>query len=277
MAVPNVPSCSEEEGNTITSSPKKINPAIRWCFTFNNYSEAEFCSVCSTIQATCRLGIVGKEVGESGTPHLQGYIELKKKSRPLSVFTFTNKISWRKCKGTKEENITYCSKDDKNPFLHNCKIRQPLKLISPDMFYDWQKEIIEIIKKEPDNRKIYWYWSNEGGVGKTQFCKYLSATYGAMCLHGKGSDVRNGIVTMAGPQGLNTPELVLYPIPRSHNSDYISYESLENIKDMYFYSGKYEGGMINGNPPHLFVFANEPPNEFKMSNDRWVIKCIDAN
>lgn len=273
-SVPNVPECSMEEGNTITSSKQRINPAIRWCFTLNNWSEFEYCSICSVIKSHCRLAIIGKEMSESGTPHLQGYIELSKKSRPRSIF-LNKRIHWEKSKGTKDDNMAYCSKEDKNPYLYNCKLRKPLKLITPNMFFQWQKDIIEIIKQEPDNRKIYWYWSRKGGVGKTQFCKYLSATYGALCLHGKGADVRNGIVTMAGPEGLNTPELVLYPIPRSHNSDYISYESLENIKDMYFYSGKYEGGMINGNPPHLFIFANEPPNQYKMSTDRWVIVCID--
>lgn len=222
----------------------------------------------------CRLGIIGKEIADSGTPHLQGYIELTKKSRPLGLFKL-KRIHWEKAKGTKEENIIYCSKEDKNAWCLGCKLKKPLKLITENMLYEWQKDILEIIKEEPDNRYIYWYWSEKGGVGKTQFCKYLSAKYGGMCLHGKGADVRNGIVTMAGPKGLNTPELVLYPIPRSHNSDYVSYESLENIKDMYFYSGKYEGGMINGNPPHLFVFANEPPNEWKMSPDRWVIRNID--
>lgn len=43
-----------------------------WCFTLNNYSEKEY----ETIKGvSCRYIVVGKEVGDSGTPHLQGYIE----------------------------------------------------------------------------------------------------------------------------------------------------------------------------------------------------------
>ena len=71
-----------------------------------------------------------------------------------------------------------------------------------------------------------------------------------------------------------TPELIVINIPRSHSMDYISYEGIENVKDMYFYSGKYEGGMVFGNPPHLFIFANESPEFSKLSEDRWVIKEI---
>lgn len=114
-------------------------------------------------------------------------------------------------------------------------------------------------------------------MGKTQFCKYLSAKHGAACLHGKGSDVRNGIVEyMESNEGL-LPELVVFPIVRSYNTDYLCYESLENIKDMYFYSGKYHGGMVNGNSPHLFIFSNEAPDESKLSSDRWNIIEIESN
>ena len=54
----------------------------------------------------------------------------------------------------------------------------------------------------------------------------------------------------------------------SEGGGYISYEALENIKDMYFYSGKYEGGCVNGNSPHIYIFANFPPDESKMTVDR---------
>jgi len=40
---------------------------------------------------------------------------------------------------------------------------------------------------------------------------------------------------------------------------------------MFFYSGKFHGGMINGKEPHVIVFANEPPDTSKMMMDRWQI------
>ena len=99
---------------------------------------------------------------------------------------------------------------------------------------------------------------------------------GAICLHGKGADVRNGVVDFYNKQGY-TPNLIVFPIPRSYDTDYLSYEALENIKDMYFYSGKYEGGQICGNCPHLLVFANCPPNITKMSEDRWRVVELKGN
>lgn len=149
---------------------------------------------------------------------------------------------------------------------------KPLKLIDPT--YYWEKQILEIISEEPDDRTIHWFWSDEGNVGKTAFCKYLTHEFGAIPLHGKGADVRNGVVQFMASHNGQTPELVIFPIPRSFGSQYVSYEALENIKDMYFYSGKYEGGIVCGNSPHLIVFANSEPDYAKCSADRWSVSKI---
>ncbi len=267
-------SCSVEccdLGNTITKSSKQISPAIRWCFTLNNYTEQESSSLVLTIRDRCKKAIVAKEVGASGTPHLQGYIEFKTKSRPKSVFMF-NRIHFEKAKGNAQQNYDYCSKD--NDIILLIGFPKPVNLISPD--YAWEQEILSIITsmKGPDERKIYWYWG-EGNVGKTSFCKYLIVRHKAIVIGGKGADMRNAIVDYNKTNGC-CPELILINIPRSHDCDYLSYEGMENVKDMCFYSGKYEGGMVCGNPPHLFVFANEPPAEHKMSADRWVIRKIEC-
>jgi len=54
--------------------------------------------------------IMGKEVGDSGTPHLQGYAEFTKKAKwaPLAK---KHKMHVETAKGTQEEAITYCKKE----------------------------------------------------------------------------------------------------------------------------------------------------------------------
>lgn len=260
-------------GNTKTPKVKQVSPRIKWCFTLNNYTDGDKDLIVHVIESECRMAIIGKELSSTGTPHLQGYIEFSTKSRPFNCF-YIKKIHWEGAKGSRRANIKYCSKEDKNPYCWNCKIPKEIKILSDEQLYDWEKDIIQLLSREPDERKIYWYWSHEGGIGKTQFCKYLTVRFEAICLHGKGSDCRNGIVQYLDKHGY-TPEVVLFPIPRSHSADYVSYEALENIKDMYFYSGKFEGGMVCGNAPHLFVFANSPPTYDKMSKDRWEVVGLD--
>lgn len=260
---------SGEGGNTISPSPQRISPSVRWSLTLNNFTECDVGSMVTCFNAEAKYAIVGKEVGEGGTPHLQGYVEFKRKLRPLSL-NLPKGIHWEKSKGNRESNYTYCTKD--NDIAIAIGVPKPIKLI--ENLYWWQKEIIEEIKNDPDDRTINWIWSEQGGVGKTSFQKYLVIKHNAIVLGGKASDCRNGILEFHKKNG-NTPNLVCINVPRCFNADYVSYEAYENIKDMIFYSGKYEGGMVCGNCPHLFIFANFSPDVEKMSDDRWRIKCID--
>lgn len=80
-----------------------------WCFTLNNYTEAEFETV---KQADCRFLICGREVGESGTPHLQGYVYFQNAVRLSSVKALLGaRMHLELAKGSVEQNIAYCSKD----------------------------------------------------------------------------------------------------------------------------------------------------------------------
>lgn len=270
-------SSNSSSGGVILNPPRKqISPAKKWCFTFNNYSEKDINELVPKISTLASRVIIGQETGNGGTPHLQGYVEFHKKCRPKN--NFNEKIHWEKAKGNAIQNNTYCSKEDKVilrigfPPPWACK---PVKILSDEQLRPWQLQILKDIEIEPDDRTIYWYWSKNGNLGKTTFTKYLVMKHNATILAGKGADVRNGIIEYIKKDGF-TPHLVVYPVPKSFNSDYLSYESIENVKDMLFYSGKFEGGVVCGNCPHLIVFANEPPDLNRMSKDRWkVFEIID--
>lgn len=203
----------------------------------------------------------------SGTEHLQGYIEFKTKKRPKNVFGI-DAIHWEKAKGSKEQNIEYCSKDDASPWIHP----KPYKVVLPEL-YNWEKEIIKILDREPDDRTIYWFWENQGCRGKTTFQKWVFQNYkDVVTLSGKGADMKNGIVQYKDKTHV-LPRVILINIPRS-KLGFVSYTGMEEVKDMYFYSGKYEGGMVCGPNPHVIVFANEEPDYDKMSSDRWSVHDI---
>lgn len=80
----------------------------RFIFVLNNPTEEEKAAI---ELIDCRFIIVGDEVGEEGTPHLQGYIELH---RAVSFKIIKDEIGERAhievAKGTSAQNIEYCSK-----------------------------------------------------------------------------------------------------------------------------------------------------------------------
>lgn len=91
----------------------------RFCFTLNNYEELHYALFSNGAIDGIKYFIVGKEVGEQGTPHLQGYVEFPNndklrisaaKSR-LERIGLPNTIHIEPAKGTAQQNITYCSKD----------------------------------------------------------------------------------------------------------------------------------------------------------------------
>ena len=267
---------SKEGGNTSPPPKKQCSPSIRWVFTLNNWQDEEYNDIINDkVPKYCKYCIVGKEVGElKGTPHLQGYIELITKGRPIGIFN-NHRIQFRKARGKREHNDIYNSKEDNNYYVWDKFAPPKVKTISKEIMYPWQLDLLDIIRKEPDDRKIYWVWSEKGGTGKTSFQKYLAVHNGALILGGKACDVRNGIIEYMKNNNKHTPNLICMNIPRSFKSEYLSYEGIENIKDMCFYSGKYEGGMVVGNPPHLIIFANIRYEEGKLSEDRIIEIGID--
>lgn len=84
----------------------------QWCFTLNNYSDEEYNGITERAVANATYCIVGKEVGEGGTPHLQGYIILKKRERLAGVKAIVGgRCHLEQAKGTPGDNRNYCSKE----------------------------------------------------------------------------------------------------------------------------------------------------------------------
>lgn len=83
---------------------KKIR---NFCFTVNNWNEDDI----ETIKnIDSKYLIIGKEVGESGTPHLQCYVMFKNArsiKRMIKVLPGHVEIS----KGSPLQNFEYCSKE----------------------------------------------------------------------------------------------------------------------------------------------------------------------
>lgn len=64
------------------SGVRRENPVKRWCFTINNPRDEDMRHIREMLtEVNCDFAIVGREVGENGTPHLQGFVNMKVKRR----------------------------------------------------------------------------------------------------------------------------------------------------------------------------------------------------
>jgi len=257
---------NSEDGNTLKSSQSR-----KWVFTLNNYSNEEHDYITTKVLEMKNLTyIIGKEVGESGTPHLQGYLHFKTPRKFETLKRLNNRLHLEIARGTDEQNYVYCSKE--NDFVTNIKKPYTYKLTS---LYKWQENLLSLVEievKNPNDRVIHWYIDPEGGKGKTSMCKHLYHNYpGTLYLTGKATDMKYAIFQhLEQKKPLN---LVVMDFTRT-SEGYVSYQGIEEIKNGIFFNGKYESGCVSFEPPIVICFSNWAPDKEALSKDRWNIQLL---
>jgi hypothetical protein len=146
----------------------------------------------------------------------------------------------------------------------------PIRTIKRQDMYAWQREVVDIVEREPDDRKIHWFYEPDGNMGKTALAKWLVVHKGAFLFKGGSNDMANRIIANGAPK------ICVMNLARTQEN-YVSYQTLEDIKDGLVCSGKYEGGQLAFDSPHVLVFANFRPDETKLSLDRWDIVRLLPN
>lgn len=81
----------------------------RWLVTINNPAGPHVDTF--KIEGIVIYAVWQLETGQSGTPHIQGYVELNVKSRRSSVRELAPRGRWESARGTALHNKTYCTKD----------------------------------------------------------------------------------------------------------------------------------------------------------------------
>ena len=281
--MPIVPNSSGEEVILDNSSPAKkpTQSPVRknHFFTFFYKDSSEIPNIIAELKRFAYKGKVQTEVSPTtGKPHLQGSIWCKLKHRDTEFKTL---------KGAHFETLkdvddvsNYCNKSETHDGVYRVAWGFPepkyIESIPDDKLYDWELEILAILREPIDRRKIYWYWSEDGCAGKTTFQKYLHSNeiggHRYLPLEGEKADMKNGIVEYKLANGC-VPTCILINIPKVSKKS-VSYAGIEVIKDMFFYSGKYKGGPIDEARPHVFCFANCPPKLDNMTSGRFVVREI---
>ena len=98
------------------------NSGSNFCFTLNNYLPAE---ITKLDLLECVYITYGYEVGEEGTPHLQGYIELSHEQTKKALNKKIGNRAWLgKRRGTQQEAIDYAHKDLNNIYTRGTPKQQ---------------------------------------------------------------------------------------------------------------------------------------------------------
>lgn len=87
--------------------------AHHWCFTLNHPTEDEYDAICQLFDANaCTYLVVGRETGDSGTPHLQGYISFGTRRRLSQVkASLGRRVHAEPTRGTPKQASDYCKKE----------------------------------------------------------------------------------------------------------------------------------------------------------------------
>lgn len=261
------------EGNneTSTSVTNDTSKGRKWVITINNYTPTQMTRLIELCHVSTWWVWSREKGSKKGTPHMHAYIEFDNARHRTAIKRIVGgEFDCRKALGSKEDNLIYMSKD--GDFDTNIKMYKGPVI---DTFYPWEEWLLEILSQEPDDRKIYWLWEPLGNAGKTTFQKWYTIRHkDTITLSGNATDMKNGVLQFFDKNGAH-PRVIFVNVPKSqHVNEKFSWGGFEQVKDMFFFSGKYEGGMVNGPPPHMVFFANKPPVIEEMSLDRWEIKDI---
>lgn len=238
-----------------------------WVFTLNNYTEEEYNQLINTPRT--KYICIGKEKGESGTPHLQGYIEWVNPQRLSGLKKINKRAHWEPRRGTPQEAAMYCQKEGDFDELgelpmENGKRRglqmacdevlkgTPIEEVAtmyPSEFvrYSGGLKSLNTIKVKPRDPKepphVVWLWGL-AGVGKTR------EAYEA---HEKVY-IKDGTQWWDGYDGQTAIIIDDFEVVEWN------YRDLLRLLDRYPYRGQFKGGYVNINSPYIYITCEHHPS-----------------
>lgn len=241
----------------MTSSTSKS-----WTFTINNYTESDIRKL-TDLEKTYL--IYGQEVGESGTPHLQGFLILKKSSRMPALKKIFPTAHWEIAKVACAA-ANYCLKDDNYTIIDNraqgqrTDLAHAMELVRtgglPHLIeqagetyvrYHAGLEKISLYYQKPRTFKpiVTWIYGPTG-TGKTR------------SVVEKHDDLWISLSTLKWWDGYDNQEAVLID---DFRADYCTYHELLRILDRYPFTVQVKGSTRKLNSKYMYITSCYPPDQ----------------
>lgn len=121
------------------------------------------------------------------------------------------------------------------------------------------------------DRKVIFIVDVTGNTGKSWFCHYYGSLHdnAQVILPGKKADMTYVLDCRI--------RVLFIDAPRSKQGEYLQYDFIEDVKNGYVFSPKYESRIKHLGKVHVVVMMNEMPDESKLSRDRYDIRVVNNN
>lgn len=285
--------------------------AKNWTFTLNNYTADNEVQIRAAFESGGIVYVVyGKEVGASGTPHLQGTVVLKKRTRLTGLVKLLGQAHYEVCRNL-QKSVEYCKKDADYLEFGTCPACQSGKRNDLEAFMDSVKGGITDLKVLRETHPVvlarYYRFclsyirdhkplpeipSHELYDWQSQLVEQLSVPPDSRTIifvvDKKGNtgkshfcayvekNLENVQIMKCGKRDDmafeldDTVKILVIDVSRS-SSEFLNYQFLEDVKDGRVFSPKYESYTKRFNAPHVVVMMNDDPKMDKLSEDRYSI------
>lgn len=284
--------------------------AKHWAFTLNNYTQQDVDRL-STLPPQCIYVIYGKELGQNGTPHLQGHVSYSKRVYFNIVKAFVSDRAHIEAARNCNASIEYCKKD--GDYVEHGEMptgggnRNDLAAFK-EAVKAGMTSLVELREHHSDiygrmPRFVLEYVADHTPLPEleTHPLRQWQQDLNFLLIHAADSRTIIFLVDRVGNSGkswfchyycrLHDNAQVLLPgkksdmayalrtdirvlfvdAPRSKQNEFLQYDFFEDVKNGFVFSTKYESRIKYLQKCHVVVCLNEQPDYTKLSEDRYKV------
>lgn len=150
-------------------------------------------------------------------------------------------------------------------------------LVQSHELYEWQNILVQQAKLPPgkENRVINWLYDEKGCSGKSMIAKYLDYHHDVPTIQFASSRHMMDIISANRYKSMYVFDLTRTKAAEVKMDDL--YSVVEQLKNGTLQKTMNKPEKWHQMPARVWVFSNYPPDQKKLSNDRWCIWTISAN
>lgn len=242
-----------------------------WVIVINNYEYPNDIECIRSWLPECTRVVVSREVGEQGTPHLQGAITFRKPKRLSALKKLHSRAHWETARSG--DPFTYCCKADSIVEINHDareqgrrtdlkelvtfikekkRTREEIATEYPEAVIKYHKGIQTLqtwlLKpRNPDDEppEVYWRWGPTG-TGKSRY------------VYANEKDLWASNENLKWFDGYEGQEAVIFEEFRKETSEY---NWLLRLTDRYPLKVPVKGGYVEWVPKRIYITSDRPPTE----------------